>query len=258
MVEFEDAITYPLEDDDWLSTIGIGGGLFVVNLAVVGIGLLVAAILSFVLVGFALVPLVILLGMAITLPVGGYYMAVLRATIEGDDDPPRFEDWPRLFEDGLIPIVVSLVYTVPVVVVLVGLGVLGAIVVGIVALVGGSESLAVGGLLIGGVGVVVFSLVVSVYVTVMPYFVPISMAIYAHEGDLRTAFDLDRIAQVGFTKAFAIYWTVAFAIQFVASQFIGLLYFVVIGVFLQFYLGVVTFRLYGLGYVAAMDLNDRD
>ncbi|WP_159077032.1 DUF4013 domain-containing protein [Halococcoides cellulosivorans] len=257
MVEFEDAITYPLEDDDWLSTIGIGGGLFVVNLAVVGVGLLVAAILSLVFVGVALFPLVILLGVAITLPVGGYYMAVLRATIEGDDDPPRFEDWERLFEDGLIPIAVSLVYTVPLVVVLVVVGVLAALGVGIVTTLGGDAAV-VGGLLIGSLGVVVFSLVVAVYVTVMPYFVPISMAIYAHEGDLRTAFDHDRITQVAFTKAFAIYWTIAFGIQFVAGQFIGLLYLAVIGVFLQFYLGVVTVRLYGLGYVAAMDLDSAD
>ncbi|MFW6436537.1 MAG: DUF4013 domain-containing protein [Halococcoides sp.] len=255
MVDFKAALRYPLEDDDWVPTVGIGGGLLFANTTLTFIGLIAIAIFSVVLIGFLLFPPLILVSLVFTLPLSGYSIAVLRSTIRGEEEPPRFTDWKQLYKDGLVAVAIALAYLIPPVVgATIVLAVTGVPTLLLVLFEAG-ESLVGLGVLFVMLGIAVVVGAAFVYSFAMSYLVPVSLAIYAHESDLRTALTLDRIKQVGLSSEFAVYWLSAIVINMIASQFIGFFMLIVVGFFMQFYLQIVIVRLYGLGYASAMDLE---
>lgn len=81
MVEIEDAISYPMQSDNWVVTVLIGGAL----------GLFF----------WLLVPIFIL---------QGYYANVIRTKLAGETEPPSFGDWGQLLIDGLKLFVIGIVY----------------------------------------------------------------------------------------------------------------------------------------------------
>lgn len=82
-----DAISYPTQRDDWLTTILLGGGLYIL----------------------AMVPLLGIIGMGI---LSGYYVRVLRSVATDEEIPPLFDEWAELFVNGIKYIAISFVYSV--------------------------------------------------------------------------------------------------------------------------------------------------
>lgn len=80
---FSDALTYPKDGPDAAKTILIGGVLT--------------------LLGVFLIPIAL---------VTGYVVRVIRAVNGGDRRPPVFDDWGRLFVDGIKGMAVMLLYFV--------------------------------------------------------------------------------------------------------------------------------------------------
>ena len=79
------AFSYPFQDEHWIGKIGIG------------------AVLS--LLAFLLIPIPLLIGWAV---------GVTRNVMDDIEDPmPAWEDWGKLFSDGLKVLVAQLVYTLP-------------------------------------------------------------------------------------------------------------------------------------------------
>ncbi len=79
------AFSYPFQDEHWIGKIGIG------------------AVLS--LLAFLLIPIPLLIGWAV---------GVTRNVMDDLEDPmPAWEDWGKLFSDGLKVLVAQLVYTLP-------------------------------------------------------------------------------------------------------------------------------------------------
>ena len=89
------ALRYPLAEEDWPRTMGIGTVLEALTVLIV--------------------PQLIL---------QGYYIQVMRRTVAGDDEPPSFEEWKPLVVDGakatlllgiykLIPVTAVFVYFLP-------------------------------------------------------------------------------------------------------------------------------------------------
>jgi hypothetical protein len=167
-----DSLDYLRNDDGWTKTALIGGVL-----------------LFF---GWLLVPVFVLYG---------FYLRVLRGTIEGDDQPPAFDDFGGLISDGLRAFAVALGYAaIP-------------IVVWVFFLV-------VGGLLRGALGVVVGlvgSLVMFVLGLALAYLLPAGLASLAERDSIGAAFDVDSIRPVVTSSNYAMSWLIGFAMVFVAG-----------------------------------------
>lgn len=213
------ALTYPTDRDDWVKTVLIGGVLM--------------------LVGFLLIPLFV---------VYGYIVRAIRTSIDGETEPPVFEEWERLLVDGLKAWVIGLVYMIiPVVVGVLTIGTsMAALVTG--GRVGATAGLAgmLGGLVLTGVLALLFG-----YVAVA------GLVNFAHERRFGAAFEFGTLRNVIFSSDFLIAWAVSIAVFFVA----GILASVpavgfILGPIATFYAAVVAARLWAGGFVDAVEMTE--
>ncbi|MFC6904147.1 DUF4013 domain-containing protein [Halalkalicoccus tibetensis] len=234
-----DAIEYPARGEDALTTVLVGG-LLPVLATLIG---LVGLALSVLLVGFAILPLALVPGLALF----GYYVAVLRSTVAGDPDPPRFRNWKRLLVDGLRFVAVSVVYAVPFVLLV---GTFVAVVAASEAAVGDPAAETV-----AAVGAAVTALLAAGSLLAYAYFQPLALANLAREDRLGAAFDLGTLRTVGLTKTYAVAWLLAAVVWLVGGAIEGTLWIVLVGLFVGFYADVVRYYLYGRGLRRALGID---
>lgn len=219
MTTLGDAISYPMEREDWIKNVLIGGVL--------------------VLFGFLLIPMFL---------VYGYVVRAIRNSIEGRPEPPAYDEWGSLLVEGLQAWIIGLVFMiVPLVV--------GAVTVGgsIVAMATGTRSGAaagVGGLLVGFFLTFVLSLVFG-------YFAVVAVVNFARVGRFGAAFDFGTIRQVGFDRDYAVAWLVSVVVFLVAAAVAGVLNVIpflglVVGAFVYYYAAVVAANLWAGGYADAV------
>jgi len=224
MDSIEDALTYPLEDDNWTVTVLIGG---------------VLSLLS-----FLVVPAIL---------VYGYLVQAVRERADGATQSPAFEDWGELFVDGLKAWVIGIAYM------LVPLVVFGVTVGGsLFAMATGTRAGAGAGLagLLGGLAV---SFVLSL---VFGYVATAAIIHFACTGEFGAGFDFGTLRKLVMSTEYATPWLVSIAL-FVAANvavnllnvvpFIGSLIAVVLSPFASFYVLVVATDLWAGGYNAALD-----
>jgi len=224
MDSIEDALTYPLEDDNWTVTVLIGG---------------VLSLLS-----FLVVPAIL---------VYGYLVQAVRERADGATQSPAFEDWGELFVDGLKAWVIGIAYM------LVPLVVFGVTVGGsLFAMATGTRAGAGAGLagLLGGLAV---SFVLSL---VFGYVATAAIIHFACTGEFGAGFDFGTLRELVMSTEYATPWLVSIAL-FVAANvavnllnvvpFIGSLIAVVLSPFASFYVLVVATDLWAGGYNAALD-----
>lgn len=240
-----EALEYPLERDDAIRGILIGGGLLFVS----GLIYLLGILLSVVLIGLFLIPFAFVPFLFIQ----GYLIDVMRTTLMGAAEPPAFDDWGQLGIDGLKAFVIGLVYSLP----LVALTVIWTVVFSIGTAVTdpspGAGGEAFGALFTGST--VVFVVLTLVYSLVLAYLFPLSLANFAREDDLTAAFDLDVLKQVGLSSEYALPWLLAYVVILVVNNFLGFLVFLLVGFPIIFYGLMVGFRLYATGFADAMELE---
>ena len=232
-----DAIEYPARGEDALTTVLVGGLLPVLSVLFLLIGLA----LSVVLVGLVILPLALLPGLALF----GYYVAVLRGTTAGNPDPPRFREWKRLIGDGGRFLVISLVYTIPFVILS---GVFFVVLAASEATVGNTAAETV-----AAVVAAITALLAVCYLLVYAYVQPLALANFAREDRLRAAFDLGVLREAGLSKAYAIAWLLSVPVWLVGGALEGSLWFVLIGLFVGFYADVARYYLYGRGLHEALN-----
>ena len=214
---FEEAINYPRNREDAIRTILIGG------------------VLS--LLGVLLVPAVIVLG---------YLMRALRLSIEGETEPPEFDEWGDLLVEGIKAIAIAIVYfLIPTIVFAVSVGGIA-----ITAIATGDVPAAAIASSIAG-----FFLSFLLFLLAW-YILPAALANAAHEERLGAGFALGQIRPVLFHGTYAMNWLLALAIFIAASIVVGILGAVpplgfVAGGFVFFYVDVVAFNLYGRAFAAA-------
>ena len=222
----EEAINYPRNSDDAVKTIIIGGVLT--------------------LFGFLLVPAILVLG---------YFGRVLRLAGGVETEPPVFDEWGDLFVDGLKLFIVNAVYLiVPAIVMAVSVGSV------IVAALTGSDVAvwsALGGAFLG------FS-VAGLLFLVAWYIIPAAMANYVRTDRLGSAFAFGELKPVLLSRDYVVAWLLALGVFLAGGIVVGLLNIVplvgaLVGVFVNFYAGVVAFYLYGHGFAeAATPDQDRE
>jgi hypothetical protein len=214
----DEAFTYPTNRDDWLMTVLIGG------------------VLSF--LGFLLLPMFI---------VYGYVVQVIRGTIDGDEDPPVFEEWGDLFVEGLQAWLIGLVYMIiPLVV--------GGILVGgsMIAMVTGGRA----GAGIGAAGFLGGFLLTAVLMLVFGYLAVAAIVHFARAERFGAAFDIDAVRTLAMDADFAVAWVLSLVGLLVAGVIAGIpLVGWLVAPFAYFYALVVAGRLWAGGYREATDAD---
>jgi lysylphosphatidylglycerol synthetase-like protein (DUF2156 family) len=211
---FADAFSYPLDGEDTLRNLLIGGALTFGGAVFV-------------------VPL---------LPLYGYYLAVIRAVLAGDP-LPQYDDWEALTVEGLqaalVLIAYSLVAAVPI-----GIGV--AVLTG-GFLVVAADAASAAALGVGAV-TVLFALVAVLLATAAAYLAPIALVRFALEDDLGAAFEIRTIAAIAYDATYAVVWLFVSVVIAVLGAIAGLLSIVLVGFLLTYYLQVVAVYLFARGY----------
>lgn len=240
-----DEIDYPSRGDDALKTMLIGGALAFLAVLINLVGSVLAVVLiGFLILPFALVPQIL---------TQGYLVRVLDDTLDGGVDPPVWEEWTDVFVDGLKFVVVSIVYSLPVVVVSVILVLLFAFGTSVGAGVGGDGGGAIAGLsvlLALVLGLVVLALALAVF-----YVLPIGICGMAQDDAIGGAFDLDRIREVATTREYAVGWGAGAVTLVVGGGIAQFLVFILIGFPLLFAAQVLAFRFFARGYADALGLD---
>lgn len=212
----EEAITYPREGDEALTTVLIGGVLGLLSVLVVPVFLLL-----------------------------GFTVRVLRSVEAGEETPPTFGDWGDLLVDGLKAFAIVLAYSV---VPLVVLGVTAGG-VAVAAVTGDVRPGAIAGAFLG------FAVSGLLWLVAF-YVIPAALASFAREGRLGAAFDVSVLRGVVLDGRYATAWLVALALFVVAGVVVGVLNAIpplgfVAGAFVNFYAGVAAAYLYGHAFVDA-------
>ncbi|MFB6113218.1 MAG: DUF4013 domain-containing protein [Halodesulfurarchaeum sp.] len=224
MESYTEALTYPIDREDWVRTILIGG------------------ILMF--FGFLIIPLVL---------INGYGIRVIRTRLEGRSDPPVFDDWESLFVDGLKAFVIGLVYMiVPIVV--------GAATVGTAFVaMAGSPRMGAAALtgMVGGLGITFLLFLVFGYVAVA------AVINFAAEEDFSAGFAFEDIKELGMNPEYAVAWGISVVVLLVANVVSGALNVIpllgaVAAAFVYFYAEVVAADIWVEGYERATTDRDAD
>jgi len=219
-VDIEELAKYPMESDDWVITVAIGG---------------IAILFS-----WLLIPAFI---------VQGYLLRALRAGMEGASEPPVFDDWGELIKEGVIATVITFVYQ------LIPTIVFGVMVGGsLLALLTGSDA----GAGVGLLGLLGGFLVYGVLAIIFGFIGFAGLANYAKEGSIGAGFDIGVITSVVTSRDYIVAWLYVIALNLVVGAISGVLNVLpglgaLIGVFLSFYALIIAGWLWGDGFASATD-----
>lgn len=215
---FEDGIKFPLEGDEAVKRIVIGGLL---------------GIFSFLIVpAFALV---------------GYYVEAAKAGVEEAPEPPAFDDWGDLIVKGIVGTVIMILYAiVPMVLVMLTTG---------MSFAGVAQGGTAGGIL-GGLGAIGL-LIALLAMLVVYYAIPAGLVNYAIEDSIGAAFDWSAIKPVLFSADYLVAWLVPFVLAFVLNIVAVILAITIVGLillpFLQFYVYVAVMYMFGRAFTQARE-----
>lgn len=223
--EIEALATYPMESDDWIVTVLIGGLAFVFS--------------------FLILPI---------FAVSGYMVRAIRAGMEGADEPPVFDEWGELLKEGLVAAVISFVYQIiPTIVFIVFVG--GSL----VSMATGSEAGAAVGMagLLGGIFIWWLLSIVFGYVGFA------GVANYAKEGSFGAGFDFETIRKVLVAREYLVAWGYAILINLAFGVVTGMLNIIpflgaIVGLFISFYGLMIVGWVFGDGFAAALDNAESD
>jgi len=219
-IDIEGALRYPMEDDDWLVTVLIGGALMLFS--------------------FLVIP---------AFAVAGYVVRAIDATSRGAEEPPAFEDWGELIVDGLLATVIVLLYQlIPLIVFAVTVG--GSF----LALLSGSDA----GVGLGAAGFLGGIALTGVLSLVFGYVGLAGLINFSRTRSIGDGFDVDAITSLVTSGDYFVAVLAMLAINFVVNIVATIANAVTFGlasllfVFVAFYVLVVSGSLYGQAYAAVM------
>lgn len=229
-----DALSFPMNDDDWVKTLAIGGGIVLLAFGLNLVGVLIPLIPS-------------LMAIVLQLPLMGYTVRVMQRSARGEETPPKFEEWDELFVDGLKVWLISFVYFIPLGILMVVFMFVGVLSFGVLDAAAGSGG---GGGAGAGFGImfILMMLVFLVLSLVVGYVVPAAVANFAVYDDLGKAFSIREILGVAFTADYFIAILIAAIVGTVIAMVAFPLMFLLVGFALLFYVQVFGYYLIGRGY----------
>jgi len=213
-MEIGESIKYPTTDNDWIKKVVIGGIL-------------------------GMIPIVNFI-------VQGYYLKILKGSIENKSGMPEWEDWGNLFIKGLIVFIISIIYMlIPIIVISISVG--GAI---LAAVSGGTEAMiAAIGAAAGGLLIAFILMLISLLL------LPMALAIYAKEESFGSAFRFGEIINRIFSNfgSYILVYLVIIVLGIIVGIITGILNIIpylgmVIAIFANFYIVAVAANMFGEVY----------
>lgn len=201
-------IKYPTTDSEWIKKILIGGILLLIP------------ILNFVCTG--------------------YYLKVIKGSIEGRNNMPEWDDWGDLFMKGFFVLIISLAYSI-----------IPIILISIIILVVSSSGLVLAGLFeSGSMGIlaILFTLIGSligfIILLVVNLMFPMGLAMYANEWSFGDAFKIREI--ISRIKSVFVEYVIAIIVIYILLLLVSIVAWIpFIGWAALFYVMVVTGKIYG-------------
>lgn len=213
------ALEFPRQNDDWLRNVLIGGAMLVLSVLVIP-----------------------------TVFVYGYLARVLRASSTGVSEAPDFDDWEGLFVEGLQLLGVVLAYlVVPLVLTVVVAAFVGALTMNLESGGGGPSVL----------GAVAFLALVVLWLSVV-YVLPAAMTNASREQSFGAAFDFGVLRTAALSTDYVVALVLAVVVSLVLGAIAGVLTILVVGIFVSFYVQVVSFYLVGRGFGNAVGTRSDD
>ncbi|WP_229727245.1 DUF4013 domain-containing protein [Haloarcula argentinensis] len=180
----------------------------------------------------------------------GYLLRVIGTTVEGESEPPAWDDWGGLIIDGIKFSIVGLVYSIVPIVAIFGIG---SVLLGLGGAAGNS-----GGGIIAGFGLMTFLLLIPVLFLVY-YIVPAALANMAVEGSLGAAFDFSLLKNVVLTSDYFIAVLMPIVVGIITNLISNILAVTVIGLvlvpFVTYYGQVAVFRMFGTAFASQTNKN---
>jgi hypothetical protein len=214
-MEIGESIKYPTTDNDWIKKVVIGGIL-------------------------GMIPIVNFI-------VQGYYLKILKGSIENKSGMPEWEDWGNLFIKGLIVFIISIIYMlIPIIVISISVG--GAI---LAAVSGGTDEAIVAaiGAAAGGLLIAFILMLISLLL------LPMALAIYAKEESFGSAFRFGEIINRIFSNlgSYILVYLVIIVLGIIVGIITGILNIIpllgmVIAIFANFYIVAVAAKMFGEVY----------
>lgn len=216
-MDFAKAFSYVFDDSNWVQKIVIGGLLSIIPI----------------------------FGQLIVL---GYMVSISRNVINGNPHPlPEWSDFGQFLVDGLYVFVISLVYVLPILIVM-------CVILLPALAIGGAFSENGDAGAIGAVGTCCFTIFAVIYGAALGWLLlPAAIAHYADKGDFMAALRFTEILSI--TRANPISFLMAFVVTLVAGFVAGfgvILCFVGVW-FTSFYAQCVTGHAYAQAYVVAKE-----
>jgi hypothetical protein len=175
----------------------------------------------------------------------GYLLRVIGTTVEGESEPPAWDDWGQLIVDGIKFSIVGLVYSIVPLAVIFGIG-------GTLLGLGGAAGDSGGGI-IAGFGLMAFLLLIPVMFLIY-YIVPAALANMAVEGNLGAAFDFSLLKNVVLTSDYFIAVLMPIVVGVITNIISNILAITVIGLvlvpFVTYYGQVAVFRMFGTAFAS--------
>lgn len=234
-----EALDFPTRGDHGSTALLVGSGLLLTSVVFGAFGVLFPPILGGALIAH--------------LAIRGYYVRVLdRSASRSDPDAPAFDDVERLLTDGVIATVVGIVYLIPAA--LLFLVALGGNLVSALRNPASLDPTAVAAAeTVGGLAALFGTLVLLASL----YLLPGAVTAYAHERDLRVAFDLRTVTAGTVSEDYAVGWLLTVVLQVVFLPVAFALYPLLIGAFLHFLLAVAVRHVWGRSFGAALGYPSR-
>jgi len=214
-----DTIEYPLEGDDAVTTLLVGGGLYLLAMLLVFPGLFV----------------------------GGYSVAVCRNVLDGNPEPPAFDDWGTLAVDGLYVAAISLLYWLPGLVV----GGVAFLALTLLAVGIGSSSVVAGSLFLF---VLFGSALLFAYALAVGYLLPAAIVNYARTDRLSAAWEVGALREVVTDGGYAKGWAVGSLVLLGVNSAGNLLVWILVGFPVLFYGQVAAMHAFTRGTMSALDI----
>lgn len=217
----EEALSYPLEDENRLKTIGLGGVLYI-------IGSFISFFADIFIDQLIAIPLLLILFIG-AFALAGYSARVLRVTARGEETVPGFTDWRGLLGDGLKLTVVNIAYLLP------------AIVLFAVAVLIGSNN--------GAPSIVVGYFILAAFAIglVAQFFAPVAWTNLMLTDRLGAAFEFKTIVDAALTGQYLIAVGLVVVVGAILRLISGFLAIIFVGFFVLFYSQVVISYLIGSG-----------
>ena len=218
--DIETLVRYPMESDDWIVTVLIGG---------------IALLFSFLIIPWFVV--------------SGYLVRAIRAGMERAEHPPVFDEWGDLLKEGVVAGIIGFIYQ------LIPLIVFGVFVGGsFLALLTGSDA----GASLGFVGFFGGLFLWWILALAFGYVGFAGIANYAREGTFSAGFDFGVISDVVTSREYLVAWAYVIGLNLVVGIVVTVLNIVpilggIVGVFVGFYALIIAAWLWGDGFAAATD-----